>query len=149
MGHGWRENADGFREGRLAFREVTLFDTSRQRVHRAGELKLPPRLPAHSLSARQETRLDRATIMLLHAAAAAWGQAGWDGLVRSAARPLCRGTAAGAMALGEAYCRQACERPMERRGQATRVSNYQTHRQAIHLANALDFSGPVTIIANA
>lgn len=149
MGHGWRENSDGFREGRLAFRKVTLFDTSRQRVRSAGELTLPPRLPAHSLTARQEARLDRSSIMLLHASAEAWAQAGWDGLVRSDALPLCLGTSAGAMSVGEAYFRQASIHPMNQRGQAERVITYQTQRQAIQVANALDFSGPVTIIANA
>ncbi len=149
MGRGWRENADGFREGRLAFGPVSLFDTSRQRVHEAGQLDLPERLPENALTARQEGRLDRATRMLIHAGAEAWSQAGWDGLVRADPIPLCLGTSAGAMELGETYYRHARENPDSRRGQAARVINYQTHRQAIHLANALDFFGPVTIIANA
>ena len=149
MGLGWRENADGFREGRLAFRPVTLFDTSRQRVGRAGELTLPGALPFHSLTQRQATRLDRATRMLIHAGAEAWTQAGWGAKERAGAIPLCLGTSAGAMEVGETYYRNALSVPASSRGQAARVINYQTHRQAIHLANALDFFGPLTIIANA
>jgi len=41
LGTGWRANADGFREGRRAFRPVTLFDVSRQRAKIAGEVELP------------------------------------------------------------------------------------------------------------
>jgi 3-oxoacyl-[acyl-carrier-protein] synthase II len=149
MGHGWRENADGFREGRLAFRPITVFDTSRQRVGMAGEVVLPAQLPPHALGGREAARLDRASILLLHAAAEAWEAAGWDDSARAEPLPLCLGTSAGAMALGEAYYRQATETPGRRLGQPGRIRNYQTHRQAIHLAGALGFSGPVTIISNA
>jgi len=38
-------NARGFRGGRTAFRPVTLFDVSRQRVRRAAEVDLPGNLP--------------------------------------------------------------------------------------------------------
>lgn len=149
MGLGWRENADGFRQGRIATRPVTLFDTSRQRVGIAGELTLPDHLPENALTARETARLDRATAMMLHAAAEAWQQAGWDAAGSVAPLPLCLGTSAGAMELGESYFRNANDQPARRSGQAGRVFNYQTHRQATHLANALGFSGPVTIIANA
>ncbi|MEZ5431934.1 MAG: hypothetical protein R3F31_12325 [Verrucomicrobiales bacterium] len=37
-GQGWRANADAFQSGRTAFRRITLFDTTGQRVHEAGEL---------------------------------------------------------------------------------------------------------------
>jgi 3-oxoacyl-[acyl-carrier-protein] synthase II len=149
MGLGWRENADGFRAGRLAFGPVTVFDTSRQRVHTAGEIQLPPRLPAHALSARRTRFLDRATILLLHAASEAWHQASWGAAERAFPIPLCLDTSAGAMALGEAYFRGTHEKPNRRSAHPRRILNYQTHRQAIHLADALDFEGPVTLISNA
>jgi 3-oxoacyl-[acyl-carrier-protein] synthase II len=38
MGIGWRANAEGFRAGRSALRPITLFDASRQRAQRAGEV---------------------------------------------------------------------------------------------------------------
>lgn len=149
MGLGWRENADGFREGRLAFRPITLFDTNCQRVGLAGEVILPPDLPAHRLGSRETLRLDRASRLLLHAGDEAWRQAGWDDAVRAEPLPLCLGTSAGAMTLGEAYYEQAIATPDCRRGQMTRIRNYQTHRQAVHLADALGFAGPITIISNA
>ncbi|HEX4644468.1 MAG TPA: beta-ketoacyl-[acyl-carrier-protein] synthase family protein, partial [Verrucomicrobiae bacterium] len=60
LGLGWKENADGFRLGRVAVRPVTLFDVSRQRVKVAGEIALPDALPRTCLTRRQESRLDRA-----------------------------------------------------------------------------------------
>jgi 3-oxoacyl-[acyl-carrier-protein] synthase II len=53
------------------------------------------------------------------------------------------------MTLGEAYYRQALARPRAVRRQPTRVTHYQAQRQALDLADAFGFSGPVTIISNA
>src|SRR6266568_8185779 len=53
------------------------------------------------------------------------------------------------MSLGEAYYRQAIQRPHARRNQATRVLHYQAQRQGLDLADAFGISGPITIIANA
>jgi 3-oxoacyl-[acyl-carrier-protein] synthase II len=150
MGAGWRANADGFRDGRLAFREVTLFDTSGQRVSRAGEVVLPAALPGTRLGPRSRARLDRATRLLLHAAAEAWRQAGWEGEGAGLAdTPLVLGTSAGAMALGEAYFRQAVAEPVGCRGQATRVQQYQAQSQAVQVAAAFGLTGPVVVISNA
>jgi 3-oxoacyl-[acyl-carrier-protein] synthase II len=148
MGNGYAANAEGFRVGRLALRAITLFDTSRQRVGRAGELTLPGELPESLLSAKQSARVDRPSAMLIHSGHEAMAQAGWergaDGRV-----PICLGTSAGAMQIGEAYYRQSVDSPMTRRGQATRVWQYQTQAQARNLADALGLSGPVSIITNA
>ncbi len=151
MGLGWRENADGFRAGRLAFRDVTLFDTSGQRVHRAGELDLPEQLPGgHQLTDRQVSRLDRASAMLIHAANEAVAQSGWAPQDTDKEQiPIALGTSAGAMALGEDYYKQAIATPNDSRGQASRIHVYQTQTQATHLADALGIDGPVTIITNA
>lgn len=98
------------------------------------------------------SRLDRATRLLRHAAVEAWGQAGWEvGLCDEARErlPLVVGTSAGAMALGEAYFRQAMADPSVRRGQAERVNNYQMQRQGMQVAEALGLGGSVTVISNA
>jgi 3-oxoacyl-[acyl-carrier-protein] synthase II len=152
MGAGWRANADGFRDGRLALREVSLFDTSRQRVSRAGEAELPAETPALRRPLAARTRLDRATRLLLPAAVEAWEQAGWEGGLVASARarlPMVLGSSAGAMALGEAYFRQAVDEPSRRRGQAARVNNYQMQRQGVQVAGILGMGGPVTVISNA
>lgn len=151
MGLGWRKNADGFRVGRLAFRDVTLFDTSGQRVHRAGELDLPEQLPGgHQLTPRQTTRVDRASAMLIHAASEAVTQSGWASQDPDREQiPIALGTSAGAMALGEEYYKQAIATPNDARGQASRIHVYQTQTQATHLADALAIDGPVTIVTNA
>jgi 3-oxoacyl-[acyl-carrier-protein] synthase II len=146
LGLGWAANAQGFRSGRVALKPVTLFDVSRQRVKTAGEVALPAGLPLKRLSRKQANRLDRATMLLLLAAEEAWRQSGWS---PSHNLPLVLGTTSGGMGLGEAYYRQTLRTPHGQRHQPTRVINYQAQSQALTLADAFDFSGPITIIANA
>ena len=95
--------------------------------------------------------MDRATALLLHAAAEAWEQCRWAAPDDSARGEVAivLGTSAGAMALGEAYDRQASVLPVRRRGQVARVQRYQVQTQAVLLAEALGTGGPVSIISNA
>jgi 3-oxoacyl-[acyl-carrier-protein] synthase II len=144
LGQGWTVNAAGFREGRSAFRPVTVFDASGQRVKTAGEADVPS-LPKTRLSARHAGRLDRAARFLLSAADEAWGQSGWSG----GRLPLVLGTTSAGMGLGEAYFRHALARPTDQRNQARRVTHYQPQQQALDLSGAFGFDGSVTIIANA
>lgn len=146
LGIGWRANADGFRVGRKAFRPVTLFDVSRQRVRVAAEIDLPEKLPPTRLPGKQIRRLDRASRMLLLAAHEAWLQAGVQSMIPT---PLVLGTTSVGMSLGEDYYRQAIGRPHRQRGQPTRAAYYQAQTQARMVADALDLSGPITILSNA
>jgi 3-oxoacyl-[acyl-carrier-protein] synthase II len=146
LGLDWGSNAEGFRLGRTAFRPVSLFDASRQRVKLAAEIEHTPIPPATRLIAREEKRLSRAARLLLSAAHQAWEQARWEA---SDDLPVVLGTTSGGMSLGEQYYRQALSEPFMRRGQLTRVVQYQAHRPALDLARAFGFSGPITIIANA
>lgn len=150
MGTGWAENAEGFRAGRLAFRDITLFDASRQRVQRAGEVVFPETLPATQLSRRQVDRMDRASRLLIHAGAEAVEQSGWSGMdLEGEPVPLCLGTSAGSMGVGERYYLRKMEAPQRLHGLAEQVILYQPHTQAQYLLDALGLTGPVTIIANA
>ena len=146
LGIGWEPNVAGFREGRTAFRPVTLFDASRQRVKTASEVDLPSALPATKLSARQEDRLERAAKMLVLAAHEAWVQAGWT---PSGDLPVVLGTTSAGMSLGQDFYRQAIGSPTSQRRQPSRIIHYQAQRQALDLADAFGFHGPVTIIGNA
>jgi len=146
LGIGWKPNAEGFRTGKVAFRPVSQFDVSRQRVKVAAEVDLPKTLPATQLNRRQVERLDRAGVMLVLAAHEAWQQSGWQAAENL---PLVLGTTAGGMLLGEAYYRQAVQQPRRHRQQATRAVHYQPQVQARTVFDALGFSGPVTIISNA
>jgi 3-oxoacyl-[acyl-carrier-protein] synthase II len=146
LGPGWRANADGFREGRTAFRPVTWFDVSRQRVKIAAEVTLPDALPATRLAPKLARRLDRPTKMLLLATQEAVSQAGWQ---RPAEWPCVLGTTSGGMSVGEGYFRQALQTPSRRRLQPTRAWLYQSQTQARLATEALGLDGPVTIIANA
>ena len=146
LGVGWKDNADGFRDGRVAIRPVTVFDVSRQRVKVAGEVDLPIALPDTLLPARHIRRLDRAAKLLLLAAHEAWRQSGWE---PSGDLPVVLGTTSGGMSLGQDYYRQAVRAPSSHRRQPTRVLHYQAQRQALDLAEAFGFRGPITLIANA
>jgi 3-oxoacyl-[acyl-carrier-protein] synthase II len=84
--------------------------------------------------------------MLLLAAHEAWSQARWK---PTSPLPLVLGTTGGGMTLGEEYLRQAVQRPHLRRGQPTRLVNYQAQRQALDVCDAFGFSGPTITIANA
>jgi 3-oxoacyl-[acyl-carrier-protein] synthase II len=150
LGLGWKSNAAGFRAGRRAFRPVSQFDVSRQRVKTAAEVDLPDSLPPSRLNRRQLDRLDRAAKMLVLAAQEAWQQAGWQISGENIENlPLVLGTTAGGMLLGEAYYRQAIQQPSRFRQQATRAVQYQPQVQARMVFDALGCSGPITIISNA
>src|SRR5580698_1469701 len=146
LGLGWKQNAEGFRAGRTAFRPVSLFDVSRQRAKTAAEATLPTTLPATHLSKRHSDRLDRAGKMLLLAAHEAWKQAGWES---SENLPLVLGTTGGGMLFGEDYFRRALQQPYPHRGQAMRAVCYQPQVQARLVMDALDFSGPIITVSNA
>ena len=105
-----------------------------------------PRCRRPALNVRQVARLDRAGAMLLLAANEAWRQAGWESAENL---PLVLGTTAGGMTLGEAYFRQALQTPLRQRRQPTRAVYYQAQVQARMVLDALNFSGPITIISNA
>src|SRR5688572_19652344 len=127
-------------------RPVSLFDVSRQRVKIAAEIDGPLNPPKTLLRAQDLRRMDRAARMLLIAASEAWEQSGWEP-GEDIATVL--GTTSGGMTHGQDYYRQTLETPHSHRYQATRVLHYQPQRQAMDVAEAFGFTGPITIIANA
>lgn len=147
LGLGWAPNSAGFEAGTIAIHPVSLFDVSRQRVKVAGEVSLPGKLPSTRLTRNRETRLDRAARMLLIAAGEAWSQSAWSKPVGPL--PLVLGTTSAGMVFGEDYYRQAMDQPLGRWQQPSRVMHYQAQTQAITLAEAFGFQGPISIISNA
>lgn len=146
LGTGWDANAAGFRAGRVAFRPVTLFDASRQRVKLAAEADLPATLPPTPLPPRALRRLGRATKLLLFAVSEAWSQAGWP---RGGELPIVLGTTGGNMTLGQDYFRQATATPRHHRGQPARALHYQVQHPGLTLAAAFECRSSITVIANA
>jgi 3-oxoacyl-[acyl-carrier-protein] synthase II len=146
LGAGWKINAAGFRAGRTAFRQVTLFDVSRQRCKIAAEIDLPAKLPPSRLSRGDWRRLERASRLLLLAGHEAWSQSGWT---PDNPMPLILGTTSGEMCLGQQYLRQALRTPLCFKHQAERVTHYLVQQQGINLANALGLHGEITTISNA
>ncbi|BCX48966.1 beta-ketoacyl-acyl carrier protein (ACP) synthase (KAS) [Haloferula helveola] len=142
MGCGMAANADGFRAGRTAFREVDLFDVSGQRTKTAGQADLPDKPALDALSAKEWERMDRGTRLALTAAQEALGESGTSG-----GMPVMVGTSAGAMPVGEEFYRHALNGG--RRGQFERVERYQPQRQLTTMLRALGVGGPLRIISNA
>lgn len=134
MGMDFQENAAGFREGRMAFSPVTLFDVSRQRVRTAGQVALPG-LP----------KMERGTVLALIAAREALTQAGLSG----GAMPMIVGTSAAAMPIGEDYYRAALSGAEKRHVQLRRVENYQAQRQMTDMARLLGVGGRIRVVSNA
>lgn len=143
MGLNFEENHDGFRSGRSAFREVTLFDVSRQRVQTAGQVDLPPR--PHGISRAHWQRMDRGTQMAFFAAHEALTQA----RVLGGEFPVMVGTSAGAMSVGEEYFKRAHQTHVSDRAQLLRVERYQVSRQLTAMMRELQINGPLRIISNA
>ena len=142
MGADWSGNAAGFRAGRTAFRPVTLFDVSRQRVSTAGQVDLPGSLAG--IGPREWQRMDRGTRMALIAAQEALAMAGLSG----GPMPVVVGTSAAAMPVGEQYYLQATT-GISRRRQLSRVESYQPQYQMAAMMRALDVQGPLRIVSNA
>jgi 3-oxoacyl-[acyl-carrier-protein] synthase II len=148
LGFGWEANASGFREGRRAFRPVTVFDASRQRTKVAAEVDFALAPSAGSLgklSQRRVQRMERAGRMLAYAALEAMEQSRWQ---TGTNVPLVLGTTSGGMTLGEDFFR-AATRNVEQRHQPHRVRQYQCQQQALDVQDAFGLNGPITIIANA
>jgi len=145
MGLGFADNAAGFRAGRSAFRPVTVFDVSRQRVGTAGQAEVPERSPDPRVSRRDWDRMDRGTRLAWLAAGEAMASAGLSG----GAMPVVIGTSAAAMPIGEAYYKRAVTEPQRRAGQLRRVETYQSQWQMCGLMRHLGVSGQLRILSNA
>src|SRR3974390_3496871 len=78
LGSGWKSNAEGFRSGRRAFRAVSRFDVTRQRVKVAAEGDVRGPVETGGLSARHAARLDHSGKLLLAAAQEAWWKCAWE-----------------------------------------------------------------------
>lgn len=149
LGNGWRVNADGFRDGRVAIRPVSVFDVSRQQVGQAGEVALPADLPPNDLPVAELRRLERGGHLLLHAGHEALVMSGISRADVAGNAAIVLGTSAGAMAHGEEFFRRAVDPGGHRGGQAARAVSYQVSHQAGLLGRAFGLSAPVTVISNA
>lgn len=150
LGRGWKANAEGFRTGRRAFRNVTLFDVSRHRTKVAAEADIPSDAPLMKLHRRGMHRLDRAAKLLLTAADEAVRQSNVDFSAASLLKtPIVLGTTSGGMGMGQSYFRTAIDKPLVKAKQATKVLQYLAQTQIAELAEALGISGQTISIANA
>ena len=147
LGLGWRGNEESFEADRTAFRPVEMFDVSARIAKTAAFVDLPSERLYHTLSARHEARVDRGSKMLLLALREATAQAGLKDLSQVDAMVV--GTSAGAMMLGETYCRQIRQSARRQPGQLSLVEHYQPQRQMTTLAHEVGWHGPVLLVSNA
>ena len=147
LGLGRGENEAAFAAERLAFQPVEMFDVSARIAKTAAFVDLPAGRLYRTLSARHEARVDRGSRMLLLALREALAQARLGSLGTVDAMVI--GTSAGAMMLGETYCRQLRKSPGRQSGQLSLVEHYQPQRQMTTLAHELDWHGPVLLVSNA
>ena len=131
----------------MAFRPVELFDVSARIAKTAAFVDLPTGRLYHTLSARHEARVDRGSKMLLLALREAVAMARLKDLCGVDAMVI--GTSAGAMMLGETYCRQLRKSPGRQSGQLSLVEHYQPQRQMTTLAHEMGWHGPVLLVSNA
>lgn len=147
LGFGWRVNAEGFRTGRKAFRDVTLFDAGPHRCKQAGEVDSHLLgQAATSQGGRPAERLDRAAKLLLAATEEAWLQSGCaerDGVA------CILGTTSGGMALGEQLFKEARTAGKPGPGRSSKVFHYLAYQQAMEVVRRYRLNGPVRVIANA
>lgn len=144
MGMDFSGNAASFREGKSAFRPITLFDVSRQRVGTAGQVDLPDS-PPPGITKRAWQHMDRGTQFALLSAMEALASAGLSG----GEMPIIVGTSAAAMPVGEEYYKQALTSGSKRSEQFRRIERYQSQRQLTDMARALNVHGPMRIVSNA
>ncbi len=147
LGLDWPGNEASFAADRMAFRPVELFDVSARIAKTAGFVDLPKEPLYKTLSARHEARVDRGSKMLLLALREAAAMARLPDLGNIDAMVI--GTSAGAMKLGETYCRRLRTSPGRQPGQLSLVEHYQPQRQMTTLAHEMGWHGPVLLVSNA
>jgi 3-oxoacyl-[acyl-carrier-protein] synthase II len=145
-GHGWEENANGFRTGRTTFQPVSIFDVSRQRCKQAATCEVAVHAPRTSVSEGRWRQADRGFKLLLPAALECWRECKWPS---GHAYPVVLGTTCGGMTLGQEFFEAENQGQGRRRVQIRRVVRYQTQHQVADLGGALNIRAQATIITNA
>lgn len=127
---------------------ITVFDTSGCRCRQAAEAVIPD---WQDIPEKTRTRWSRAIMMAVPAASEALSQAGLidqDGRSLLPVLPVAVSTTGGGMSLGEAFLR-GLRQHQGPRLQTFRVCRYSAQQQVRDLQEALGFSGPALIVANA
>jgi 3-oxoacyl-[acyl-carrier-protein] synthase II len=148
LGQGLDQHSAALRADALGFREIDFFDVSRQRVKTAGVVDLLDTEEfLDSLDGKlHRTSYDRSAQMIYRAVHEALQMAGLDSLENA---PICIGTSAIAMPLGEAYYKQSVAEPWNRKHQLARVHGYQAQNQIGDVLRLFGKHSGLRIISNA
>lgn len=132
--------------GESSLGPVALFDASKYRARRAGEVRDLPLPPWRRLRA---SRLDRASHLLYHAFAEALADSGLPAEALADASPLVAlGTTLGGMASGERY-HEAYVRRGPDLANPLLLSDHLAHCQGLHLMREFGIPGTPRVFSNA
>lgn len=129
----------------MAISDISLFDVSRQRVGKGGQVALQESAAEAGISRSAWQRMDRGTRLATTAAREALNAA----KIHGGNLPVIIGTSAAAMPIGEEYYKNAHTGMADPRAQLRRVETYQVQRQMVGMMRALDVHGPLRIVSNA
>lgn len=148
LGRGLDQHSSALRAEKQGFRPIDFFDVSRQRVKTAGVVELMEEQEFLNLLGGKLHRssYDRSAQMIYRALHEALSMAG---LVSLSDVPVCIGTSAIAMPLGEQYYKQSVAEPWNRRQQLSRVHGYQAQNQIGAVLRLFGNPSSLRIISNA
>jgi 3-oxoacyl-[acyl-carrier-protein] synthase II len=125
--------------------EITSFDATRYRGKYGGEAK---EFIAATVNNLKETRLDRASHLLIHAVAESLSDAGMMDNIKDKTVLLSIGTTLGGMLSGEAFHREVMEKGLKM-ARLSLVSDYLAHNQAINTFKEFELKGDFLVFSNA
>lgn len=144
-GIGPGDNWSAMIAGRSGIKEIKSFDASRYRGRYGGEARgfIPP-----ETERLKKVRLDRSSLMLLHAVRQALAQAGAENIVRKKDVLVSVGTTLGGMLSGQAFHREVIEKGLSR-ARISRVSDYLAHYQPVNIMKEFGLRGDTISFSNA
>lgn len=145
--HGFGREANWSRisSGLSGIDAISSFDSSPYRGTRGGEVR---EVKAGSLRHLRQTRLDRASRLLIHTAQEALSDAGLGRRTVTDPVFVALGTTLGGMISGCAFHREVIAKGLAR-SRVSQVSDYLAHCQAVNLMKELEMSGDFSVFSNA
>ncbi|MCP5008046.1 MAG: beta-ketoacyl-[acyl-carrier-protein] synthase family protein [Planctomycetes bacterium] len=144
-GIGKEVNWSEIKSGKSSIGEIDSFDATKYAGQSGGEVN---GLTANNIQNLNMTRLDRASILLIHTIHEALSDAGLGHHIKDIKVLLSVGTTLGGMLSGEKFHKEAIQNGIER-ARFSLLTDYLAHNQAINLFKEYDLKGDFTVFSNA
>jgi 3-oxoacyl-[acyl-carrier-protein] synthase II len=144
-GTGPDENWAAMSAGKSGIREIQSFDPSKYRGKCGAEVR---GFTFPDVEKLKKVRLDRASLLLIHAVRQALVQAGVDGSIQNEDVLVSLGTTLGGMLSGEAFHREVIQRGLER-ARVSLTSDYLAHYQPVNVMREFNLRGDTVSFSNA